>query len=76
MAELWQIIEQILRLDFSGLYDLSPLAIFFIIFFATFLTEDGACLAAGALAGQQKISFALALAACFAARPYHSRAAS
>jgi membrane protein DedA with SNARE-associated domain len=66
MSDFWQIIEQLLRLDFSSLYDFSPLAIFFIILFATFLTEDGACFAAGALAAQGKISFAVALSACFA----------
>ncbi len=66
MSEFWQTFEQILRLDFSSLYEFSPLAIFFIIFFATFVTEDGACFAAGALAGQGKISFTLALASCFA----------
>lgn len=66
MSEFWRIFEQILRLDFSSLYEFSPLAIFLIIFFTTFLTEDGACFAAGALAGQGKISFALALGACFA----------
>ncbi len=66
MSEFWEISEQLIRLDFSSLYEFSPLAIFFIIFFATFLTEDGACFAAGALAAQGKISFALALGASFA----------
>ncbi len=65
MSDFWQIFEQILRLDFSSLYEFSPLAIFFIIVFATFVTEDGACIAAGALASQGKISFATALAASF-----------
>lgn len=65
MSDFWQIFEQILRLDFSSLYEFSPVAIFFIIFFATFITEDGACLAAGALAGQGKISLALAISASF-----------
>ena len=66
MSDFWQILQQILSLDFSSLYEFSPLAIFFIILFTTFLTEDGACIAAGALAGQGRISFALALSACFA----------
>jgi len=65
MSGFWQTIQQISNLDISGLYEFSPLAIFFILFFATFITEDGACLAAGALAGQGRISFALALGACF-----------
>ncbi len=66
MSDFWQTFEQILRLDLSGLYEFSPLAIFFIIFFTTFITEDGACLAAGALAGQGRISLALAISASFA----------
>ncbi len=66
MSEFWQIIDQVLQLDFTSLYEFSPLAIFFIILCASFVTEDGACLAAGALAGQGRISFALALSACFA----------
>lgn len=65
MSDFWGIFEQILSLDFSSLYEFSPIAIFFIIIFATFITEDGACFAAGALASQGKISFALALSACF-----------
>ena len=64
MSGFWQIVEQISRLDVSSLYEFSPLAIFFILFFATFITEDATCLVAGALAGQGKISFALALGAC------------
>lgn len=62
MCEFSQIIEHISRLDFAGL---SPFALFFVFFFATFISEDAACLTAGALAGQGKISFALALSACF-----------
>ena len=65
MSGFWQTIEQISSLDVSGLYEFSPLAIFFILFFATFITEDATCFVAGALAGQGKISFALALGACF-----------
>lgn len=65
MSEFWQILEQLLSLEFSILNDFSPLAIFFIILLATFITEDGACFAAGALVSQGKISFAAALSACF-----------
>ena len=46
--------------------EFAPLTIFFIFFFATFISEDAACIAAGAFAAQGKISFALALSACFA----------
>ena len=58
--------------DFFQFFDLdaiaaySPFVVFFVFFFATFISEDLACLTAGALAGQGKISFALALSACFA----------
>jgi len=55
--------EQIFNLN--GVAELSPVFIFFAFFFATFISEDAACLAAGALAGRGEISFALALAACF-----------
>lgn len=65
MSEIWQILEQLLSLEFSILNGYSPLAIFFIILLTTFITEDGACFAAGALVSQGKISFAVALAACF-----------
>jgi membrane protein DedA with SNARE-associated domain len=57
--------------DFFQIFDLgligeySPIAVFFIFFFATFISEDLACLTAGTLAGQGKMSFTLALLACF-----------
>ncbi len=44
----------------------SPFVIFFVLFFGTFLSEDLACITAGALAGQGKITFALAFVACSA----------
>lgn len=66
MSDLWQILSQFLSGDFSSLYGFSPLAIFFIILFATFITEDGACFAAGALIAENIIGFPLGLAACFA----------
>lgn len=52
--------------DLAAIGEFSPIVVFFIFFFATFASEDLACLTAGALAGQGKISFALALTACFA----------
>lgn len=58
--------SQIFNFDFTNISDLSPLALFFIFFFATFISEDAACLTAGAFAAQGKMSFALALTACFA----------
>ncbi len=59
-------IEFLQNFDLNAIGEFSPVALFFIFFFATFFSEDAACLAAGALAGQGRISFALALAACFA----------
>ncbi|CAN5486398.1 hypothetical protein BH10ACI1_BH10ACI1_32970 [soil metagenome] len=56
---------QIINFDLSRISAFSPLIIFFAFFFATFVSEDLACLTTGALAGQGKISFALALFACF-----------
>ncbi len=43
----------------------SPVVIFFLIIAGTFVSEDATCVAAGVLAGQSRISFALALSACF-----------
>jgi membrane protein DedA with SNARE-associated domain len=55
--------EQIFNLN--GIGDLSPGIIFFAFFFATFISEDAACLAAGALVGRGEIAFLLAVGACF-----------
>ncbi len=52
--------------DLTGITLYSPLVIFGALFLATFVSEDLACLTAGALAGQGTISFAAALAACSA----------
>ncbi len=60
MSDFFQI------LDAGTIGGYSPIVVFFAFFFATFISEDLACLTAGALAGQGKISFALALFACFA----------
>lgn len=60
MPDLFQIF------DLVAIGECSPVAIFFIFFFATFISEDIACLTAGTLAGQGKISFLLAFFACFA----------
>jgi membrane protein DedA with SNARE-associated domain len=45
---------------------LSAIAVFFVFFFATFASEDAACVTAGVLAGQGRISFVLGLTACLA----------
>ena len=55
--------EQIFNLN--GIAELSPAFIFCAFFFATFASEDAACLAAGALVGRGDITFSLAIAACF-----------
>ena len=58
--------------DFSIFFDVSQLAafsaaaIFFILFFGTFVSEDLACITAGTLIGQGHISFTLGLSSCFA----------
>lgn len=59
-------LSQIFNFDLASLSELSPFALFFIFFFATFVSEDAACLTAGALVAQGRISFALALTACLA----------
>ncbi len=53
-------------LDLETVAGLSPLAVFFLFFFATFISEDAASVTAGVLAGQGRISFAVGLTACFA----------
>ncbi|NNE68132.1 MAG: hypothetical protein HKN33_16330 [Pyrinomonadaceae bacterium] len=66
MPEFYKTLEQLWLFDLSRIDEVSLTAIFLILFFTTFLTEDGACLAAGALAGQGHISFLFAVSACFA----------
>lgn len=53
-------------LNLENIAGLSAIAIFFLFFFATFVSEDAACVTAGVLAGQGRISFVLVLTACFA----------
>lgn len=60
MPEIFQIIHS------QNFAEFSPFLIFFVLFFATFITEDATCLAAGTLVGQGKISFSLAVAGCLA----------
>lgn len=50
----------------SNIAEFSPAVIFAILFFFTFASEDLACVAAGALASQGKISLLTAIFACFA----------
>lgn len=45
--------------------ELSAMALFFLFFFGTFVSEDAACLAAGAASASGSIGFAAALTACF-----------
>lgn len=51
--------------DVSQLAAFSAAAIFFILFFSTFVSEDLACITAGTLIGQGHIPFSLGLGACF-----------
>lgn len=66
MSDIWQIVAQISTFDAGSVASFSPWVIFLILFFTTFLTEDGACLLAGALAADGTVSLGLAVAACFA----------
>lgn len=59
-------LSQIFSFDPASIPQFSPFLLFFIFFFATFISEDAACLTAGAFAAQGRISFAVALTACFA----------
>ncbi len=62
MIEIFAALDQLSVADLTGI---SAVALFFAFFFATFISEDAACLAAGALAARGEISFAFAVAACF-----------
>jgi membrane protein DedA with SNARE-associated domain len=53
-------------LNLENVAGLSATAVFFLFFFATFISEDAACVTAGVLAGQGRVSFVLGLTACFA----------
>ncbi len=48
----------------SNLSELSPLGMFVLLFFGTFISEDAACLAAGAAVASGATSFQLAVAGC------------
>lgn len=49
----------------NGVGELPAAILFFVFFFATFVSEDIACLAAGSAVASGHLSFALALSACF-----------
>lgn len=61
-----QIFLLIPDLDPGAIAEFSLPAIFIIIFFLTFVTEDGACLLAGALAAEGAIGYPFAITSCFA----------
>jgi membrane protein DedA with SNARE-associated domain len=56
---------EILQTLFVDLAGLSAVSIFAAIFFATFVSEDAACIAAGALTANGDIDLGLAVSACF-----------
>lgn len=60
-----EILRSIEYFSSAGLAEISLLGLFLILFFGTFLSEDAACLAAGTLASQGRITFAFAIVACF-----------
>lgn len=49
----------------NGVPELPAAALFFVFFVGTFVSEDAACLLAGTAASSGRMSFALALTACF-----------
>jgi membrane protein DedA with SNARE-associated domain len=55
-------LSQLAAGDFAGL---SAASLFLLFFFATFVSEDAACLAAGALTARGEVSFEFGVAACF-----------
>jgi membrane protein DedA with SNARE-associated domain len=58
-------LEYLSQLAAGDLAGLSAASLFFVFFFATFISEDAACLAAGALAARGDITFEFGVAACF-----------
>ena len=58
MFDVWQILD-------SGLPEVSATALFLIFFFGTFVSEDAVCVLAGTSVASGRISFALAVVACF-----------
>jgi len=59
MIELIQSIQ-------NGVPEVSAAALFFLLFFGTFVSEDAACVAAGAAAANGRIGLGLAITACLA----------
>ncbi len=59
-------IQGIVAGDVTGLVETSAPVIVVSLFFLTFVSEDAACVGAGALAGHGRLSFATAILTCFA----------
>lgn len=57
-------LEYLSQLATADLANLSGVSLFLVFFFATFVSEDAACVAAGALAAKGEISFEFGVAAC------------
>ena len=62
MLGLFESMYQLSAADLSGL---PAVALFLVLFFGTFVSEDAACIAAGALAASGEISLAFAVGSCF-----------
>ncbi|MEO8041901.1 MAG: VTT domain-containing protein [Acidobacteriota bacterium] len=62
MIESFEYLSQFPTGDVAGL---PAISLFLVFFFATFVSEDAACIGAGALAARGEISFEFAVAACF-----------
>lgn len=58
-------IETLQHLPIGDLAGLSAVTLFAALFLATFVSEDAACIAAGALVASGEISLGLAIASCF-----------
>lgn len=62
---MFEPLEYLSQLAGGDLAGVPAASLFFVFFFATFISEDAACLAAGALAAKGEISFEFGVAACF-----------
>jgi len=64
MEDIIYLLVQLPVLDPAAIADYPTAAVFAVLFFGTFVTEDGTCLLAGAMAASGAISFEFAVAAC------------
>lgn len=65
MVTLFKAVIDLVQIFGSGVPEVSGAALFLLLFFGTFVSEDAACLAAGAAAANGRIELPLAILACF-----------